>query len=99
MHPHEVPTRPWPKLEADIFQSENEQFLLIVDYYSEFFEISKLLDMKSSTVFTHCKSQFSRHGIPDIFMSHCAKQFDSAEMRKFAVEYGFQLKISSPTYA
>ena len=27
------------------------------------------------------------------------KQFDSAEMCKFAVDYGFQLKTSSPTYA
>ena len=99
LHPHEVPTRPWSKLAADIFQFENEQYLLIVDYYSEFFKISKLSNMKSSTVITHCKSQFSRHGIPDIFMSDCAKQFDSAEMRKFAVKYGFQLKTSSPTYA
>ena len=99
LNPHEVPTRPWSKLAAQIFQFENEQYLLIVDYYSEFFEISKLSDMKSSTVITHCKSQFSRHGIPDIFLSDCAKQFDSAEMRKFAVEYGFQLKTSSPTYA
>ena len=81
LHPHEVPTRPWSKLAADIFQFENEQYLLIVDYYSEFFEISKLSDMKSSTVITHCKSQFSRHGIPDVFMSDCARQFDSAEMR------------------
>ena len=101
LHHHEVPTRPWSKLAADIFQFENELYLLIVDYYSEFFEISKLSDMKSSTVITHCKSQFSRHGIPDIFMSDCAKQFDSAEMRKFAVDYGFQLKTiaSSPTCA
>ena len=72
LHPHEVPTRPWSKLAADIFQFENEQYLLIVDYYSEFFEISKLSDMKSSTVFTRCKSQFSRHGIQDIFMRNCA---------------------------
>ena len=72
LHPHEVPTRPWSKLAADIFQFENEQYLFIVDYYSEFFEISKLSDMKSSTVITHCKSQFSRHGIPDKFMSDCA---------------------------
>ena len=98
LHPHEVPTHPWSKLAADIFQFENEQYLLIVDYYSEFFEISKLSDMKSSTVITHCKSQFSRHGIPDVFMSDCARQFDSAEMRKFAADYGFQLKTSSPTY-
>ena len=95
LHPHEVPTRPWSKLAADIFQFENEQYLLIVDYYSEFFEISKLSDMKSSTVITHCKSQFSRHGIPDVFMSDCARQFDSAEMRKFAADYGFHLKTST----
>ena len=59
--PHEVPNRPWSKLGADIFQFGNEQYLLIVDYYSEFFEISKLSDLKSITVITHCKlEQVSR---------------------------------------
>ena len=99
MHPHEVPTRPWSKLGADLFQFENEQYLLIVDYYSEFFEISKLSDMKSNTVITHCKSQFGRHGIPDMLISDNSRQFDSVEMRRFAKDYGFQLKTSSPTYA
>ena len=96
--PHEVPNRPWSKLGADIFQFGNEQYLLIVDYYSEFFEISKLSDLKSITVITHCKSQFARHGIPDIFMSDNGTQFDSREFRQFADEYGFELKTSSPTY-
>ena len=96
--PHEVPNRPWSKLGADIFQFGNEQYLLIVDYYSEFFEISKLSDLKSITVITHCKSQFARHGIPDTFMSDNGTQFDSREFRQFADEYGFELKTSSPTY-
>lgn len=96
--PHEVPNRPWSKLGADIFQFGNEQYLLIVDYYSEFFGISKLSDLKSITVITHCKSQFARHGIPDTFMSGNGTQFDSREFRQFADEYGFELKTSSPTY-
>ena len=96
--PQEVPDRPWSKLGADIFQFGNEQYLLIVDYYSEFFEISKLSDLKSVNVITHCKSQFARHGIPDIFMSDNGTQFDSREFREFADEYGFELKTISPTY-
>ena len=69
-----------------------------MDDYSEFFKISKLSDLKSVTVITHCKSQFARHGIPDISMSDNGTQFDSREFRQFADEYGFELKTSSPTY-
>ena len=52
----------------------------------------------SVTVITHCKSQFARHGIPDIFMSDYGTQFDSREFRQFGNEYGFELKTSSPPY-
>ena len=59
---------------------------MIVDYYSESFEISKLSDLKSVTVITHCKSQFARHVIPDIFMFDNGTQFDSREFHQFADE-------------
>ena len=93
-----MPNRPLSKLGADVFQFGNEQYLLIMDYYSEFFEISKLSDLLNVTVITHCKSQFARLGIRHIFMSDNGTQFDSREFRQFADEYGFELKTSSSTY-
>ena len=77
-----MPNRPWSKLGADIFQFGNEQYLVIVDNYSEFFEISKLSDLKSVIVITHCKSQFARHGIPDIFVSDNGTQSGIPSVRR-----------------
>lgn len=67
--PHEVPDRPWSKIESDLFHLRGENYLLLVDYYSEFIEISKLADTRSETVVNHCKSQFARYGIPDILIT------------------------------
>ena len=50
MIPSEFPDRPYQKLGADIFQFDGQNYLLTIDYYSRFFEVDLLPDMKSSTV-------------------------------------------------
>ena len=44
--PHEVPLLPWQKLETDIFEYGGNAYLLIVDYFSKYPEVS--LTMKVS---------------------------------------------------
>ena len=41
---------------------------------------------------------FSEFGIPDIFISDKARQYDSAEFRKFEAEYNFKHETSSPRH-
>ena len=69
MLPHEIPDRPWSKLGADLFELHQENYLLLVDYYSNFFEVMKLMSAKTPTIIKHCKTTFARHGIPDILIS------------------------------
>ena len=45
-----------------------------------------------------CKSQFARHGIPDIVISDNGPQFSSEKFRQFASCYKFEHRTSSPYY-
>jgi hypothetical protein len=98
MLPHEIPDRPWSKLGADLFELHQENYLLLVDYYSNFFEVMKLTSTKTPTIIKHCKTTFARHGIPDILISDNGPQFDNAEFTRFAKEWNFTHKTSSPYY-
>ena len=46
--PHRIPSRPWQKIDANLFLPDQRHYLITVDYYSSFFEVDKL-DMKDST--------------------------------------------------
>jgi hypothetical protein len=96
--PHDVPSRPWQKVGADIFTLFGNDYLLIVDYFSKFPEMALLSSKTASGVTTHLKSIFSRHGIPEILVAD-NMPFDSFEMRQFATEWNFTIVTSSPRYA
>ena len=69
MIPHDVPNRPWSQVGADLFQLNGHQYLLLVDYCSGFIEVSMLHNTRSSQIITHCKSHFSRYGIPNLLIT------------------------------
>ena len=98
MLPHETPDRPWSKLGAELFELHHENYLLLVDYYSNFFEVMKLTSTKTPTIIKYCKTTFARHGIPDILISDNGPQFDNTEFARFAKEWNFTHKTSSPHY-
>ena len=62
---HELPGRPWQKIAVDIFELDKQDYVVIVDYYSKFFEVSHLPNSKSKTVINHIKSHLARYGIPE----------------------------------
>ncbi|XP_060080411.1 uncharacterized protein K02A2.6-like [Ylistrum balloti] len=96
--PHGVPLRPWSKVGGDLCQIDGDHFLVLVDYYSEFFEVSKLKDTRSETVIINCKSQFARHGIPELLITDNGPQFDCREFQRFTKEFGFEHRTSSPMF-
>ncbi|CAC5423834.1 unnamed protein product [Mytilus coruscus] len=94
----ETPELPWMTVGTDIFYWNNNNYLIIVDYYSRYFEIAKLENIRASCVITHMKSVFARHGIPSKVRSDSGSQYVSAEFRQFAESWGFTHTVSSPHY-
>ena len=94
-----LPSHPWEKVGADLFQLKGSTYLVVVDYYSRYMEIQKLTSTTSSAgVIYAMKGIFSRHGIPVEFMSDIGPQFASQELKEFAERYYFTLVTSCPHY-
>ncbi|CAB4000247.1 retrotransposon-like family member retr-1 [Paramuricea clavata] len=91
-----TPTIPWDTVATDLFYWNNSNYLLVVDYFSRYFEIAKLPDIKSSTLVTYMKSIFARHGIPREVKSDNGPQYTSQEFGKFSQEWNFQHTTTSP---
>ena len=93
-----MPDLPWYRIGADLFKLKNYHNLLLVDYYSGFFEINKLHSLTSAEIIKWCKSQFSRYGIPHEVVSDNGPQFASQEFKKFSNTYKFEHLTSSPRH-
>ncbi|CAC5389162.1 unnamed protein product [Mytilus coruscus] len=79
------------------FQSKN--YLVTVDYYSNYWEVDYLEDTLALTVIRKLRAQFARHGIPDVCFTDNGPQFDCGEFRKFSRLWEFKHDTSSPLYS
>ncbi len=91
-------TQPWQKVGTDLFQLNGKDFLVVIDYYSNYPEIDQLHYTTTSDVINYMKSIFARNGIPFIVQSDNGPQYSSREFRLFAEQYGFKHTTSSPLY-
>lgn len=66
---HKLPDRSWQNVATDLFELDNEQYLIVVDYYSRYFELEGMPTTASAAVINKIKSIFSRHGIPEKVVS------------------------------
>ena len=74
---HEVPGRPWQTLAVDLFVFGTDKYLVLVDYYSKYFELNQLSDGTSNTIVNVLKQRFARHGIPELLYSDIGPGFAS----------------------
>ena len=49
-HAHGVPDRPWAKISTDPIDLDLRSYMVTVDYFSGFFEMDRLYDLKISPV-------------------------------------------------
>ena len=96
MKSHEIPDRMWQRVGIDLFEFDRDNFMVISDYYSKYFEITKLLSTKSSTVISHLGPHFGRYGIPDEIVSDNGPQF--SEFKRYTTDHNIRHITSSPRY-
>ena len=96
MQSHQIPDRPWSRVAADQFKLHGKDYIVIVDFYSDFIEVKMLEENTSSAVIEFLKEQFSRHGLPDILVTDNGPQFTSQEFMQFTHSWEFVHVSSSP---
>ena len=83
---HTPPTKPGEKVGTELFKFQKYDYLVVVDYYFNYPEISKLENTTSRHVIRKLKSIFARHGTPRNVMSDNGPQFSSKEFKEFKNE-------------
>ena len=69
MQSHHLPDRPWSTVATDQFKLFGKEFIVLVDFFSDFIEVKHLQENTSSVVIEFLKEQFSRYGIPDTLIT------------------------------
>ena len=95
---HKLPDRPWQNVATDLLELENEQYLIVVDYYSRYFELESRPNTTNAAVINKRKSIFSRHSIAEKVVSDNGPQFSAQAFARFAKEWDFSHVRGSPTY-
>ena len=96
--PHDVLDRPSAKVGVDLFKFKKTNYLIIVDYFSGFWEVDPLENTTASHIIRKMKMQFSRYGIPDICVSDNGPQFTAHEYKQFSKQWKCELVTTSPRY-
>ncbi|KAK7105231.1 hypothetical protein V1264_016637 [Littorina saxatilis] len=94
--PHDLPSRQWEKVGVDLFEFEGRNYLVTVDYFSNFWEIDRLENTTSTTIIKKLKSHFARYGSPCVLISDNGPQFTSENFKKFSSDFDFEHRTSSP---
>jgi hypothetical protein len=98
MYESELPDGPWVEVATDVFEFRNGLYLLMVDYYSKWIEVRRLISQTSSCVIDVLSSVFAALGVPEVVRSDNGPCYSSRAFKQFADEWGFEHRTSSPRY-
>ena len=96
LHPHDVPQRPWQNLSLDLFTWKNQEFMVLVDAYSRYFEFDLIPNTRSVTIIRKLKVHFSRFGICEKLKTDGAAYFTSEQFQRFLSDWN--IKHESKAY-
>ena len=95
LQPTKTPDYLWQHIGMDLFEWKGHQYLLVVDYFSQWIEIAHLMQTTSSAVIEHVKAIFACQGIPEVIVSDNGPQFNSRVFISFSENYSFTHLTSS----
>ena len=96
MQSHQLPDRPWSRVAPDQFKLHGKEYIVLVDFYSDFIEVKQLEENTSSSVIEFFKEQFSRYGVPDTLVTDNCPLFTRYEVQQFSRAWEFIQVSSSP---
>ena len=96
---HEETQYPWQKVGCDLFTIEGHDYLIVVDYETDFIEVDAMPSTTSARVITSIKKMCARYGRPSQLVSDGGPQFASQEFRQFTSEWGIEHIFSSPYHS
>jgi hypothetical protein len=95
--PHDIPTKPWITVAADLFQFDDCNWLILADMYSKYPVVRKLPHhAPSSTIVRILKQIFGEFGIPEKMISDNGPHFVSEAFRCFTDAWGIEHITTSP---
>ena len=96
---HPIPPRPWAKVGTDLCELGGQNYLVMVDYFSNFIELANLEgNTTASNVIRHIKQNVARYGIMDTLMSDNGPQYSCKEFAEFTDTYHIKHVTSSPQH-
>ena len=65
------------KIGTDLFELKSKSYLSLVDYFSRYIEVVKLISTTTNSVVAAMKPLLARYGIPDVIISDKSPQYSS----------------------
>ena len=93
---HPIFALPWQVVASDLFHFDGRDYVLVVDYYSNYPEVEYLRDTTSTTVISKIKGILACHGRCQKLVSDNGPQF--SEFWRFSKQCEFVHTTSSPAY-
>ena len=81
-----------------MLQHKNQNYLVVIDYYSKYIEAIRLNGKTSSDIIRCLSEIFSRHGYPPTLIAD-NMPYNSREMKDYAKQCGINIVTTSPTYS
>ena len=94
------PDGPWQDLAVDLMGPlpSGHSVLVIVDYYSQFYEVEVMQSTTTEKVIDRLADTFCRHGLPNTIKSGNGPQFKSNEFREYCEQHGIiHQKVTGPS--
>ena len=80
---HPIPVHPWQCVASDCFELNSKHFVVLVDIYLDFVEVSQLPDLSGNSLIKVLKPIFTAHGAPAAMKTDNATNCTSSDLRRF----------------
>ena len=91
-----IPPHLWQFVASDCFEINGKHYVVLVDIYSDFIELSQLPDLNSNALIKAIKPVFATHGAPATLITDNGTNFISSEFCRFLKSWDVNHITSSP---